>query len=263
MAEASGGDGHRGVLWSPPERRGDPVTVQWTTFAVALLAAVASVVAAVLGARGQRRTALATADRAVADRAQELLDRYQEPLLRAAYDLQSRLYNILKRGLFETPELDRRYVERSTVWLLGQYLGWAEIIRREAQFLKPAAAEDRATVQRLLGDVARALSSDSLGDPRLQVQRSEQRALGEVMMTRGRDADGDERSDCLGYAAFDEAMDNSDSRAHRWFTHLLPQVWPEHDRVSRRLLPLQHALIALIDHMDPQKIRFPERRLRA
>lgn len=242
---------------------GDAVTVQWTTFGVALLAAVASVVAALLAARGQRKAAAASADRAAADRAQELLDRYQEPLLRAAYELQSRLYNILKRGLFGTPELDRRYVERSTVWLLGQYLGWAEIIRREAQFFKPAAAEDRATVQRLLGDVARALSSDSFGDPRLQIHRSEQRALGEVMIIDGRDADGDERSDCLGYATFDEAMDTEGGRLHRWFAPLLSQVWPEQGRVSERLLPLQHALIALIEHLDPQSTRFPEHRLRA
>lgn len=239
------------------------MSVQATTLVVALVAAVASVGAAVLSARGQRLATIAQADWLSADKAQALLDRYQEPLLRAAYDLQSRLYNILKRGLLSRGQRDDQYIERSTVWLLGQYLGWTEIVRREAQFLKPAAVADRAELQELLGHIARAMSSDSLGGTRMQIQRSEQRALGEIMIIDGRDSEGVTRSDCLGFAAFSEALADHDSSVSRWFSPLLAEVWPDDFRPHDRLLPLQLSLIALIDHLDPDETRFPNHRLRA
>jgi hypothetical protein len=183
-------------------------------------------------------------------------------LLRAAYDLQSRLFNILERRLLNAPHISRDYIEQSTAWLLGQYFGWVEILRREAQFLKLPTDSDRADVQLLLGNIARACSSDSIGGPRLQIQRSEQRALGELMVIDGRDAEGRKRSDCLGYAAFSKALADDSSEIHRWFAPLCTQVWPQSVDTDRRLIALQHALIALIERLDPQHICFPEYRTR-
>jgi hypothetical protein len=232
-----------------------------TALVVASLAAVASVGAAVLGVRAQQQSGVVVAERAATERAQARLDRYQEPLVRAAFDLQSRLYNILERDLLATGATNRDYIEKSTVWLLGQYFGWVEILRREAQFLALPTADDRAKVQRLLGGIARACSSDSLGSgAELQIQRSEQRALGEVMVIEGRDAAGGPRSDCIGYAAFSEAVDDPASPVHRWYAPLLPEVWPAGGMPNVRLVHLQHALINLVDAIDPDEIRFPDYR---
>lgn len=229
---------------------------------VAVLAAVTSVVSVTINLRGQRQATLESLERAAEERSQALVDRYQEPLLRAAYDLQSRLFNILERRLLDAPHISRAYVEQSTAWLLGQYFGWVEILRREAQFLKLPTDSERAEVQLLLGDIARACSSDSIGGPRLQIQRSEQRALGELMVTDGRDAEGRQRSDCLGYAAFSKALAEDSSEIHRWFAPLCGQVWPQPGDTDRRLVALQHALMALIERLDPRGIRFPEHRSR-
>jgi hypothetical protein len=75
------------------------------------------------------------ARRSSQQRSNELLMRYSEPLARAAFDLQSRLYNICRKWFMTgsgTPEEHRRF---STLWLFGQFLGWVEIVRREVQVI--------------------------------------------------------------------------------------------------------------------------------
>ena len=242
-------------------RLGGEMTVALTALVVAIVAALASVGAAVMGVKAQQQSGVVVAERLATERAQARLDRYQEPLVRAPFDLQSRLFNILERDLLATGTANREYIEKSTVWLFGQYFGWAEILRREAQFLALPTADDRAKVQRLLGQIARACSSDSFGaGVGLQIQRSEQRALGEVMVIEGRDAVGGVRSDCLGYAAFFTAVDNPRSPINRWYSRLRSEVWPAGEMRSVRLAQLQHALIDLIDAIDPQAERFPDYR---
>ena len=63
--------------------------------------------------------------------------RYREPLARAAYDLQSRLYNILEQRLLMycvrgTPR-EGAYVVNNTTFLFAQYFAWTEIVRRDVQ----------------------------------------------------------------------------------------------------------------------------------
>lgn len=72
-------------------------------------------------------------ERASADRAKTLLDRYREPISRAAFDLQSRLYNIVRHGFQSRSATD--YPEMSTLWIVGQWFAWNEILRREVQIL--------------------------------------------------------------------------------------------------------------------------------
>jgi hypothetical protein len=71
--------------------------------------------------------------------AEEIVGRYSRPLMQAAYELQSRIYNIARLRFFARGSLldayRRSYAETSTLWLIGQYLGWVEILRREVQFL--------------------------------------------------------------------------------------------------------------------------------
>jgi hypothetical protein len=71
--------------------------------------------------------------------AAEVVARYSRPLMQAAYELQSRIYNIDRLRFFTPNSLSdayrRSYAETSTLWLISQYLGWVEILRREVQFL--------------------------------------------------------------------------------------------------------------------------------
>jgi hypothetical protein len=75
----------------------------------------------------------------IAQRQREISN-FSEPLARAAYDLQSRLYNILKQNLIEIylvggNDRETSYVTNNTAFLVGQYLCWSELVRKEIQFI--------------------------------------------------------------------------------------------------------------------------------
>jgi hypothetical protein len=77
---------------------------------------------------------------AKAEDAAALMARYRDPLLRAAFDLQSRLYNILEQDFLRAYYRHRdahvrEYACENTLYVLAEYLGWVEIVRREVSFL--------------------------------------------------------------------------------------------------------------------------------
>jgi hypothetical protein len=149
------------------------------------------------------------------DRSDLLIARYAEPLGSAAFDLQSRLYNILRRE-FLTAQFDKSdYAESSTLWLFGKYLAWAEILRREVQLVDFGDVQRTATFQLHLASVTSILASDmSIKDPVFNLFRTEQRAIGELMVVE-RTVAGQQRSDSIGYAAFKSRL--QDQSFGSWF----------------------------------------------
>jgi hypothetical protein len=217
---------------------------------------------ALLSQRAQRQRDVQAAQ----NKTQALLDRYQEPLVRAAYDLQSRLYNIIEQDFLASgrdgvsgPE----YKALSTAWLFGQYFGWVEITRREAQFLPIPSRDDEQSVQGRIDQAASVCASDKrlLGDA-FRVFRSEQRAMGELMVVPGRGSDGEERSDCLGYARFVELVADPSTPLSRWFSPIVDDVRALGTEGKRapRLLELQRSLIGVVDAIDPRSVRYPQNR---
>ena len=92
--------------------------------------------------------------------------------------------------------------------------------------------------------------TDSI-DPVFRIFRGEQRAIGEKMIISE-----NERYTCMGYASF---VENADDSFRRWFRQLENDVdLLSKDPMSRgeRLIRLHHALIDLIDYLDPNCIRF-------
>ena len=70
--------------------------------------------------------------------ARELMRTYHDPLLRSAVDLQSKLFNILKLHLLDKwynkgTEAEKEYAIDNTLYVIAEYLGWVEIVRREVQ----------------------------------------------------------------------------------------------------------------------------------
>jgi hypothetical protein len=165
----------------------------------------------------------------------------------------------LRRFLTNGTPAEAEYARLNTVYLVGQYLCWSEILRREGQFIDPVDLQRDREVMDCMERV-RDVLSDSLTftDPVLRLFRGEQRAIGEVLLTRT-DNPSDRvgpRWDCLGYAAFVKAQDDKDTA--RWFTTLLADV----DRLAEgldehrdRLVALQHALLDLISLLDPDGYR--------
>jgi len=197
-------------------------------------------------------------------RSELLLARYSEPLARAAFDLQSRLYNILRMDFLQAFYTRKSYAETSTLWLIGQYLAWVEILRREVQVLDVGDSRQTADLQRRLFAVTDAFASDA-GDQRFMIFRQDQRAIGEIMVV-GREVGEVKRSDCMGYAQFTETLAKNEEFS-RWFEHLrrdLDSLATEAKRIgsqqfiqSPRLILLQRTLIDLIDLLDKDRVRFP------
>jgi hypothetical protein len=153
-----------------------------------------------------------------------------------------------------TPRVDD-YARLNTVYLVGQYLCWSEILRREGQFIDPVDLQRDREVMAAMEQVREVLSDSlKLTDPVLRVFRGEQRAIGEVLLTKTDNPSErvGPRWDCLGYAAFVKALEDNDTA--RWFTTLLADVDRLADGLEEhrdRLVALQHALLELINLLDP------------
>jgi hypothetical protein len=147
----------------------------------AVVSAVGALVAVLLSRRAVIRDRRLTAD--------ELAGRYRVPMLHAAFNLQSRLYNIGRQdflGIFLTggTSSEAEYARFNTAYLIGQYLCWAEILRREAQLLAPLhRGRDQDIVAAMEGVRYEMADSLSNSDPVLRIFRGDQRAIGEVMLT--------------------------------------------------------------------------------
>ena len=201
--------------------------------------------------RGEVRSQRAVAAATVA--------RYREPLVGAAFDLQTRIYNISTLRFFADGVSD--YHIDHTMYVFAQYLGWREIVRRDVQFLDLGDVPQTKSLGELLEGVTRALSRTS---PELssafKLFRGEQRAIGEKMIAPGTPESGATPGHtCLGYAAFVESL--SDSAFAAWLDKLKNYVQDLELTPApalARLGLLQNALIDLIDELDCEYVRFPE-----
>jgi hypothetical protein len=193
----------------------------------------------------------------------DVMARYREPILRSAIDLQSRLYNIDRNRFlniyYQTTETERSYALRSTLYVIAEYLGWVEILRREVQYLDLGELEANQRLAKLLETITTTLLTD-VHPASLRLFRGEQRAIGEIMLVT-RQASGQSHYECLGFAAFTEKLE--DEVFAKWFANLekdVENLATRDDARDPRLRALQHALIDLIDFLDPNRVRLPEHR---
>ncbi len=202
------------------------------------------------------------------DRAEDLATRFREPLLQSAYNLQSRLYNIAQQNFLgrfltadEACQEERDYAVRNTCYLFGQYLAWVEIIRRESQYVDPRSRENNRVIVAKLEQVRHRLAdSERVEDRPLRLFRGEQRAVGELMLTAVPTPLGDvPRWECIGYATFVDRL-TSDPKFAAWFKTLeegIDTLAKEAPDFPPRITELQHALIDLMDELDPGCERVP------
>ena len=249
----------------------------WISVISAVFALGSAAATALLGARANRQQIQLTAEidrqaetRRKQDQREDLMSRIRDPLLHASFDLQMRIFNIVDQGFLATYMLhgsddERVYAERSTMFVFAQYMGWVEIVRRSVQFLDLGDRSDNRELVNFFSKAAGILSSDSfhtsslksLDDRMFRVFRAEQRAIGEIMIRSRPDGE----MDCIGYAEFCSRIENDQSFS-RWLVGLSKSV----DELSRsenpvhpRLVALQHNLVDLINFLDRDSTRFPER----
>jgi hypothetical protein len=252
--------------------------------AAVVAAVVAPVLTAAIGAFSAWQVSAWKYHREAADKATVTLQQNRDPLLRAIFDLQSRLYNIAAKEFFarywsRDDDEQRRYARVSTLWLFGQYLGRTEILRREVQYLDLGSRATNREVQRRLNDVSSALASDAIGrENTFILYRSDQRAVGEFMVI-ARDTEGGKRPDCLGYSEFIEAFAGLERRAAEgqpeaqespvldWARRFTTEIELIADAelsigLQKRLVRVQRRLINLLDLLDPERLRYPNPDLR-
>jgi hypothetical protein len=230
---------------------------------ISVVSGVVALASAGLSLYGVRLANRLQAEREVRSKEQLVADvmaRYRDPLLRAAFDLQSKLYNIATRSFLQRyylngNDFEREYALENTLYVLAQYLGWVELLRRDVQFLDLGDDERNKTLSKHFDAISTALLTDQLQDRTFRVFLGEQRAIGEIMLEDRTTADA--RLSIVGYATF--VRKRQDAGFSHWFTAIEEDI----NTLSReslahmeRVIRLQHSLIDLIDFLDPEAHRF-------
>lgn len=223
----------------------------------ALIASGASIlvagVSATMTIRAQRREIALTSE--------QVMERYRRPLVGAAMDLQTRLHNVLGGDLFvayAAPGSPRREETiLTTLYRFAQYFGWSEALNRDLYYLPFEEPGDTRRIRELLAEVMRAFNTDRLGEA-FMLWRDEQRAIGELMLSR----QGDSLT-CMGYASFVHACRTGTSMARwlmpmeRWLQELAERSgdaayeWPP----GQRLQVVQSILCDLVRELDPKGLQ--------
>lgn len=140
--------------------------------------------------------------------------KYQDAILLASQDLQSRLYNITDYRI--TNFLSRKTREHEnlliyTAFAVGQYLSWVYIIHRRAQFLQYETGRVNDRVALAVAAITDEWLTDSHGDKPFMLWKGDQMAIGEMMTIE----DGDELCP-IGYATFHQRWNKG--RAEKSFS---------------------------------------------
>ncbi|WP_027343477.1 hypothetical protein [Hamadaea tsunoensis] len=195
-----------------------------------------------------------------AEQAAELISRYREPLLLAANSLQSRLFNAVRDEYLPvylrdgSDDEQSEYARNFTVYTLAEYLCWVEIIRRELRFLDLGGEQENRRFNDRMQAVSTALATQEIPQEHFRLFRGQQRALGELLMVP-LGATGHHES--MTYPEFVRRI-GDDLGFRRWFERLLTDVSLIRDETladNVRIVRTQHALIDLIDFLDPGKTR--------
>jgi hypothetical protein len=237
--------------------------------AVALASAGATARTAARNRRVQAELAQLSADledrtraRARAEDAAALMARYRDPVLRAAYDLQSRIYNIAEQNFLgkyyrHDEARFREYARDNTLYVFAEYLGWVEIVRQEVSFLDLGDEQRSRELNERFERVRTALLTDHLPRP-FMIFHGQQRAIGELMIEEIDAPMAGPQRTCMGYAAF--AAKQADPVFAEWFKPLresLEAAASVSDVDLGRLYMVQRSLVALLDHLDPGNVLFP------
>jgi hypothetical protein len=189
--------------------------------------------------------------------AEKIISKFRDPLMHAAYDLQSRIFNILKKDFLPTyytngSKREQEYAVENTVFLLAQFLGWTELIRQEIQFLDLSNDDQTRELRQLQDSLYTQLQADHFG-PGFRLFAGEQRAVGELMIDR---ATGVPR--CMGFATF---LQDRKPAIDYWLDPLredVKRMSADYKPFEGRLVSMQHTLIDLLQFLDPKFMRFPQ-----
>jgi hypothetical protein len=201
----------------------------------------------------------------------DLMGRYRDPLLWSVHDLRYRVRAIINEDFLARYLVDandailgsgdnfmRLYARRHTMFVLAEYLGWVEILRRDVGFLDLGDRHRNRELVELMSVVRRVLFADDF-NPVFHVPTGHQRSVGELMIVPDNAATGQGR--CIGFATFCQRLDNDRDFA-AWFERIEAGIveYAHHpEQGVNRLAELSARLSDLIEFLDPDLTRFPLR----
>ncbi len=242
------------------------------SFAIAATV-VASLIAAVASLKTQRGQAesneqlILLKDRLDAEKAHQErnlsakaeLDNLREPLLLAAKDLQSRIYNIRKKNFFFylTSEDDHRrdVALLGTLHRFARYWAVQELLYSRTNLLRFESDPNTSEVAEVVGRLARAFASDSSGGLNLIFWREEQRAVAELMVDF---SSADSMPTVAGFATFrkryrEDLRKGTPEDLALWLGRFAQDLQVPTIAENRRLKELAENLDALVETLEKGK----------
>jgi hypothetical protein len=196
-----------------------------------------------------------------------ILDKYREHILTAAYQLQSRLYNIMRLNLINKAADQGGVYEHTlrhyTLYLLGQFFCWREIFRTEVHYLEIREGNEEIALLETLNRIEYLFATDRFSGAlgHFMLFRGNQRIMGETMI---RQNSFSQSFECMKYSEFLELWEAG--KLQGVFAPAMDSLTAAIERPGEgfdRLRAIQHELIGLIDFLDPRKIRYREFRDKA
>jgi hypothetical protein len=234
---------------------------EWlATIVAVLISTTGALVSVAISRRAAREERLSAAE--------ELAKKFREPLLQAAYNLETKIYNIVELDFFgrflgtDSADSEKEYAVLHTMYVFAQCFCWMEIVRRETQYLDPKDDQTNRAVAARLEDVLDIFTdSIDIQEKCFRLFRGEQRALGEVMLVPvDPSTPGAPRWECMGYASFVRSLE--DEQMARWFRRLREDIGEFAKNPANRdgrLRLIHRGLMDIIDILDPDARRVPMR----
>ncbi|WP_172558817.1 hypothetical protein [Vibrio fluvialis] len=193
---------------------------------------------------------------------QMIMERYRAPLLHAANDLQSRIYNLVQNYVIDIyfieksgGDSEREYFIKNTTFLIAQYFAWTEIIRREIQFIEFDDIDSTRTLSILQSNLCSIWQGQSRLD--ISIWAGEQRGIGELMIEEKGD-----KIQCVGYSKFLKLLEESERGLLIELESRVRNHFKSEKKYSHRLVSVQNALIDVVEFLDPENKRFDSQSLK-
>ncbi len=231
----------------------------------AVITSIIALVGTLIGGYWTSRTSRKLRSLEAEREAERITSTFRDPLLHAAYDLQSRLFNTARSSFLRMyyASGDKRmkeYALENTVFLFAQFFGWTELIRRDVRFLALKNVDETRKLREHQDTLYSLFQTDNHKDLKTVHDRSvfrvlagNQRAIGELMID-----DDAKVPRVIGYAAF---LNQRDHTLDKWLDSLRKDVITTATKdgpVPQRLILIQRALIDLLKFLDPDYVFFPE-----
>jgi hypothetical protein len=206
-----------------------------------------------------------------------LTHKYTTPILLATEALRNRLFNMI--NLIELVEKDQwlscnnqtsppqpTYYYLSTIYLLGRFFGWVEILRSTVVYLDLASVRETRRFERYLEAIESCFSDPEIlpgiTDIKLRTESNrdwcysyELSAIGEMMIVRD---SHDDNLKTIGFAGFKKLFLDSQGSDFREYFDCLALLFKDLKKSEARFkrIIVAHAILnAFIDYMDSNHIR--------